>query len=98
VTAEYVSRREFEALAQRVDWLDEHGTRGVGALQIQVTDLVKDVAKVEKGLEDHAAAHILESKERETQRRSTVRWGVGLLCTILGTGSADLIALIALHH
>lgn len=37
----------MDALERRVDWLDEHGTRAVGALQLQVSELIKDAGKME---------------------------------------------------
>ena len=104
MTVEYVSRREFDDLramvtrnGQRMDWLDEHGTRGVGSLQLQVTELAKDVAKVEAAQEAHVIAHQAESRERRDQVRSTTRWYIGLMAGIVGSGLADFIAILALH-
>lgn len=65
----YVTRTEFNSLSDRVAWLDEHGTRGVGALQIQVTQLARDIAKVEAGQEQHAGMHVAEARERQQGRR-----------------------------
>jgi hypothetical protein len=76
VTPDYVTRTEFNSLAatvttqgKRIDWLDEHGTRGVGALQLQVTELAKDVAKVEASQEQHVIMHQSEASERQSSRR-----------------------------
>ena len=104
MTAEYVTRREYDdlrsavrAVSQRLEWLDEHGTRGVGSLQLQVTELAKDVAKVEAAQEAHNTAHVTEARERAAQSRSATRWGVGLLTTILLAGLADFVAILAAH-
>jgi hypothetical protein len=37
----------MEAIETRVEFLDNHGSRGVERLQVQLTELVKDVAKIE---------------------------------------------------
>lgn len=39
--------RRIDGLDQRVTTLDEHGSRGVAALQVQLTELTKDLARVE---------------------------------------------------
>ena len=69
----------------------------MGSLQLQVTELAKDVAKVEAAQEQHNAAHVTESRERAAQSRSAARWGASIVTTILLAGLADFIAIIAAH-
>lgn len=82
-------------MAARVNSIDEHGTRGVGTIQTQLTELVKDVAKLEARLDAHAALHEREAKERVTGRR----WLVGTGIAMLGSMAAILsvLANIASH-
>lgn len=35
--------RRVDKLEQRIVWLDEHGTRGVQVLQVQITEQAKDI-------------------------------------------------------
>ena len=93
------SQRELDALARRVEGIDEHGTRGAGIIQTQLIGLIKDVAKLEARLEAHEQLHHREAQDRETDRKRSVRWRVtattgaaASLATILG-----LLAEIAGH-
>lgn len=38
--------RRLEALEQRMAWLDEHGTRGVDSLRVQVSNQTTDIAGI----------------------------------------------------
>jgi hypothetical protein len=40
----------MDNMERRFEWLDEHGTRAVGALQLQVSELIKDTGKIEGSL------------------------------------------------
>lgn len=84
----FVTRQEFDGLANRVAWLDEHGTRGVGALQIQVTELAKDIAKVEASQENHQRQHTAEAQERTNSRR----W---LVASVLVPAIVALVSAVA---
>jgi phage-related minor tail protein len=52
--------REVERLNTAMANMDEHGTRGVGVLQLQVTELTKDVVRLEGALE----------RQRDTDRQA----------------------------
>lgn len=39
--------RRLTAVEQRVAWLDEHGTRGVDGIRIQLTEMAKDYGQAE---------------------------------------------------
>jgi hypothetical protein len=75
-------------LAARVADMDANGTRGVGALQQMVTDLIARVADQTAQLARHEAKH-----ETEAQRRSDNRkWMISAFLTVAGL----LIAIITL--
>ena len=38
--------RRIAAIEQRLDFIDQHGTRQIGVLQLQIQELVKDVGEV----------------------------------------------------
>lgn len=44
------TRRRLSAVEQRLGWLDEHGTRGVDGLRVQIVEQAKDLGKVEQHL------------------------------------------------
>lgn len=92
-----VTRGEFDMLrdavttnARRIDAIDDHGTRGVVALQAQMLDLVKDVGKLEISLENHEKSHVEERKERQRSRR----WMIGTAIAGLASMSAVIGLLI----
>lgn len=35
--------KRIDKIEQRLEWLDEHGTRGVQVLQVQITEQAKDI-------------------------------------------------------
>lgn len=84
----YVSRREFDTLARQVERIDEHGSRGVGILQQQITDLIKDVLEIKadtsRQLREHEQAHERERRERTSSRRWAAGTAVGLLAALAG--------------
>lgn len=66
---ENVSRREFDALAARVDRIDEHGSRGVALLVHQISELSRDMGKLEKELQTHRELHDKEEESRTATHR-----------------------------
>jgi len=42
--------RRVTVLENRLDYLDQHGTRGVGVIQVQLMEMSKDIGKVEHQL------------------------------------------------
>lgn len=91
----YATRRELDMVIARVDSLDRDGTRGVLALQAQLTDAVKDVTELkadltgfkkdtQKWFEKHGEQHDQDLKDRTSGRR----W-------MIGTAIAGLLALAA---
>lgn len=73
--------------ARRIDSIDDHGTRGVVALQTQMLDLVKDVGKLEISLEKHEQSHVEERKDRQRARRwiiGTAIAGIASMSAVIG--------------
>lgn len=50
------TRRRVTAVERRLDWLDEHGTRGVDGIRIQLTEQAGDIAAVQQSVKDLAAS------------------------------------------
>lgn len=95
-SAEYVTRTEFRDLANRVDWLDEHGTRGVGALQVQMSELIRDVTKLEAAQAQHVDQHQREARDRAAGRRWLVAGVLIPTATVL-ISAVGIIAVILGH-
>lgn len=77
------SQRELDQLRARVDMIDVQGTRGVGVLQTQVMELIKDLAELRAQAgswqERHDSQHAADTRERVIGRR----WVVGTCIAIV---------------
>jgi hypothetical protein len=91
----FATRREFDMLVNRVDSMDRDGTRGVLALQAQLTDAIKDMVEIKSDLigfktdtagwfKEHGKQHTQDQRERVSGRR----W-------LVGTAFAGLMAMAA---
>ena len=87
----YATRREFDSLRNQVAMMDAGGTRGMGGVQVQVGELIKDVATLAGKLEAHERSHVQEAEDRARERREARRYA--LTTTIAAV--ATLLALIA---
>jgi hypothetical protein len=92
--SEEVSRPEFEMLkamvtanADRLNQIDDHGTRGVSAVQIQVTNLVKEITELKGDVNSRFDAHQKVHDQDERERTSARRW-------LIGTVIASVIAMV----
>lgn len=56
-------------IAHRIDSLDQTGTRGVGVVQTQLTELAKDMAGLATRMDAHEQDHKTDAAERKTARR-----------------------------
>lgn len=83
------SQREFDQLRQRLDTMDVHGTRGVGVIQVQVTELVKDLAELRISTAARADAHERQHVQDVHDHRNQLRW-------LTGTAIAAVVALAAI--
>lgn len=105
----FATRREFDMLVSRVDNIDRDGTRGVVAVQAQLTDAIKDVMELKSDMgsfkrdtavwfEKHSEHHEQEMKSRISSRRwmiGTAFAGMAAMATVL----ALLIQIVgSLHH
>lgn len=66
-------RREIDRLWSVVSRMDDQGTRGVVAVQVQITELIKDFAEFK-----------LEMNARMSQATQNRKWFIGILVTMLG--------------
>jgi hypothetical protein len=71
-----VTNREFSMLADRVksnelrlDSIDTMGTRGIGTVQLQITELAKDLAGLNQRMDSHEKEHKQETTDRRSSRR-----------------------------
>lgn len=87
----YATRREFDVLRNQVSMMDAGGTRGMGGIQVQVGELIKDVATLAGKLEAHEVSHVKEAEDRARERRESKRYA--LTTTIAAV--ATLLALVA---
>lgn len=96
-----VTRGEFAMLAQqvttnaaRMDAIDASGTRGVGVLLQQITDLAKDVHGLELKLEQHDREHETDRRDRASGRR----WLWGMAIALLTSIDGPVLAVLLSHH
>ena len=83
--------RRVDIVETRLQTLDEHGSRGVVGLQIQVSQLIKELALVEPAIEklrvevtNQFALHETNHKGEEDRRSRRIRWLVTTALTVGG--------------
>ena len=93
--------RDISGLRTDLRNLDDHGSRGVVGLQVQVSQLIKDVAQVEPAIEalrqevrNQFALHEQSHQAEEMRRTSRTRWLVGTALTMGGLIGGFLSQLI----
>jgi hypothetical protein len=90
----YASRRELDQLREDLRRLDDHGSRGVGAIQIQLTALVRDMAELKIDTSSRFAEHFRQHEADAAQRRSD-RWkAAAVVAALIG----PLYPLLLLLH
>jgi len=89
-----VTRREFDALASRVTAIDEHGSRGVQALTMQLAQMSKDIGRLEKSMESHEKVHTAEAADR----RSSRRWIIATVIAAVGAVDVPLVTILLSRH
>lgn len=87
------SRRELDQLREDVRRLDEHGTRGIGVVQAQLTDVVKNLAEMKSEVNTRFEAHQRVHDRDEQARVSGRRWMIATTATMLG-GLAGVLGLL----
>lgn len=98
----YASRREVDLLREDLIRMDDHGTRGVGSIQIQLTALVKDVAEMKTNVDARFAAHQRVHDQDQRDRVNGRRWLIGMAIAGL-TAMATIITMLTdlllhVHH
>lgn len=100
MTETTVTRGEFDLLrgivndnARRLDTIDNSGTRGVGVLQSQITDLAKDVSSLSTRLDTHDREH-----KQDTRDRRAARWrAAALAIAVVAAVDGPTITLLIRH-
>jgi hypothetical protein len=104
--SEPVTRGEFEMLAsqvsdnaRRLEAIDAGGTRGVGALAVQIAEVIKDVAGVQNDLKEHKSQHEHDSELRRRDKMSAARFRVtaSIAASAVGVSVIALLVDIAAH-
>lgn len=94
----WVTQREFDQLRGEVTRLDDHGTRGVGIVQQQLTDVIKDVLELKTEISSRFAEHQRQHEREENDRAANRRWLVGLGIAMLGAVGGLYPYLHAVSH
>jgi|SRR6266568_2523920 len=93
------SQRDLDALARKVDFIDQNGSRGMGVLAIQVAEIIKDLGildtRVENRFAEHAAQHQREAEVRSGNRKWVMTTAIGGVASMGGLYA--LIINIAAH-
>lgn len=79
----WVSQREFDQLRAEVTRIDDHGTRGIGTIQTQLTEVVKDVTELKSEVNSRFAEHQRQHEREQADRAVNRRWGIGLAVAVL---------------
>jgi septal ring factor EnvC (AmiA/AmiB activator) len=90
--SEYVTRIEYVELLRKIDAIDTVGTRGVAVLGVQLQEVAKDVAKLEKQMDDHRAEHQAAENARVTGRRWLIAVIIAAVAAIDGPMVTILLA------
>lgn len=84
---DWVTRGEFDLLKQivadnqqRLLSIDEHGTRGVGIVQVQLNEVIKDLAELK-----------LSHEQEKASRRATGKWLIGTVIAFMAMAAAVII-------
>ena len=95
------SRREFDMLrdqvggnASRLDVIDQSGTRGVGAISVQMTEVIKDVADIKAKVDAHSSVHDQEERQRVLSRR----WLIGTILAMMALIETPILYLVTQGH
>lgn len=99
-----VTRDEFAMLRDtvrtneaRLDGIDR-GTGGVGALAVQIAEVVKDLATLKLDLDSFRKDHAWQHDQETRNRVSTRRWLIGTVIAALACIEVPLFYVIAHLH
>lgn len=95
-------RADVRDLRASLTRLDDHGTRGVGAVQAQLTEVVRDVSELKSDVISrfaaHTADHVQEKRDRAAARRWLITVGVTASLGVGGMFVTILSILLTGHH
>ena len=92
--SEPVTRPEFDNLRSRLDTIDAGGTRGVAVVAVQLQDLAKDVARLEKDMQAHRQDHAAAEHQRIVSRR----WAVMAVLSAITAVDVPTVLLLLLRR
>ena len=103
MTPDGVSRGEFDLLRQivaasqsRLEGIDVGGTKGVGVVQVQLIEVVKDLAELKGEVDKRFDVHMQMHSQDTAARVAARRWAVGTFLTALAI-VVTLLLNITLH-
>ena len=98
-----VSRGEFDMLRQvvddvtrRLEAMDSGGTRGVGAMAVQVAELAKDFGELKTDVNTRFEQHIRQHDADLKSRTAARRWMIGTAVVGAGSMAAVIVMLLDL--
>jgi hypothetical protein len=86
------------ANAARLDAIDVSGTRGVGALAVQVSEVIRDVSDVRTELREFRRDHQKQHDDDARNRSAARRWGWAFGVAALAAVESPLLYLLAHAH
>lgn len=99
-----VTRGEFELLRQmvasnqaRLEGIDQSGTKGVAVVTAQLTDLAKDVVRLEAEMDKRFNQHEQIHEQDQRDRVAGRRWQIGTVIAALVLLVAILGLVINMH-
>ncbi len=94
---EVATRRELDLLRAELMRLDDHGTRGVGVVQSQLTDVIKDVVELKSEMTSRFAEHSRLHERDEDRRIAGRRWSLAFAVAVIGA-VGGLYPLVLAYH
>ncbi len=82
------NRTRLSTLEARIEFIDGHGSRGIGALTTRMDNVVNDLAEVRVTLSDFIKTHGNEHRKDLDDRQSGRHW-------LIGTAIAGIVSMTA---
>lgn len=101
-TDDYVTRREYDQLAKRVDDIDKNGPRGMDVLALQVGQTADQLGQLRQTVETRFDTLARQRASDERDKRGRSRWRVtawiGGLAAVAAVVSALVAVSVQLSH
>lgn len=91
-------RNRMAELSRRIDRIDEHGTRGIAPLAVQLTEVVKDVAELKTEMRGWFRDHEDTHRAEERSRLSARRWTIGIIVAAVAAVDGPLVTILLARH